>query len=327
MKKFMKGCAITAFIFAVLGCVLGMIGSTMAGRTTISQVVEAATGGRVYLNPEKWWSWSMNMGGDILDEIGDIDFIGDFDIGDASMFDANKDIYFEGDVEKYCPGTDIRDLEIEVGGCFLETKVSGDDRIYLEMKNAHKFQGYVEDGTLYIRATTGSVNHWSDIGSRVITLYLPENYSFHEVKADLGAGEMRFDGLKAEEVSLESGAGRIAVNSVQAKSLELSIGAGSIELTDMEVDTLEAEVGMGEFLADGAINGSASVECSMGNVEMVLEGSEKDFNYQLEGSLGNIDVGDERFSGFSQEKEIKNHVGKDMEIECSMGNISIRFRE
>ena len=327
MKSFMKGCAITAFIFAVLGCVLGMIGSTMAGRTTISQVVEAATGGRVRLNPEKWWSWSMNMGGDILDEIDDIDFIGDFDIGEAGMFDANKDIYFEGDVEKYCPGTDIQDLEIEVGGCSLETKVSGDDRIYLEMKNAHKFQGYVEDGTLYIRATTGSVNHWSEMGSRVITLYLPENYSFHEVKADLGAGEMRFDGLKAEEVSLESGAGRIASNRLQAKSLEISIGAGFIELKDMEADTLEVEVGMGEFVAEGAIHGSASVECSMGNVEMTLEGSEKDFNYELEGSMGNIELGAESFSGFSREKKIENNARKNMEIECSMGNIFIRFKE
>lgn len=324
MKKFMKGCAITALIFAILGCVLGMIGSSMAGRTTIAQVVDAVTGGRVRMNPEKWWSWSMNIGGDILDEIEDLD-TGSFDIGDASMFDANKEIYFDGDVEKYCPGTDIRSLEIEVGGCNLETRVSPDDRIYLEMKNAHKFQGYVEDGTLYIRATTGSVNHWSDIGSRKIILYLPENYSFREVDVELGAGEMTFDGLSAGEASLEAGAGRIVVSSPRVEKLDISIGAGSIELKDMDIDTLEAEVGMGEFLADGAIDKSADVNCSMGNVEMVLDGSEQDFNYHLDGALGNIDVGGESFSGFSQEKEIDNKAGKDMEIECSMGNISISF--
>lgn len=331
MKGFMKGCAITALIFAILGCVLGMIGSSMAGRTTISQVVDAVTGGRVHMNPEKWWSWSMNIGEDILDDIGDIDMgdfgIGNFEIGDASMFDADKDIYFNGDVEKYCPGTDIRNLEIEVGGCYLETQVSKDDRIYLEMENAHKFQGYVEDETLYIRATTGSVTHWSDIGSRKIILYLPENYSFHEVEVELGAGGMTFDGLNADEISLEAGAGKIVVNSPKAEKLELSIGAGAIELTDMEVDTLETEVGMGEFLADGAVGRKANVSCSMGNVEMVLEGSEQDFNYHLDGSMGNIDVGGRSFSGFSQEKEIDNEAGKDMEIECSMGNISISFRK
>ena len=40
MKKFMKRCAILAFIFAVLGCVLGMVGSTIAGRSSISQMLE-----------------------------------------------------------------------------------------------------------------------------------------------------------------------------------------------------------------------------------------------------------------------------------------------
>lgn len=343
MKRFMKGCAITALIFAILGCILGMIGSSMAGRTTISQVVDAVTGGRVHMNPEKWWKWGINIGGDILDDIdignfsighfdtgnfstGDFS-TGEFDIRDASMFDSNQDIFFDGDVEKYCPGTNIRNLEIEVGGCYLETRPSGDDLIYLEMENAHKFQGYVEDGTLYIKSTTGSVNHWSDIGKRKIIVYLPDNYEFHKVEIEFGAGEMVFDGLIAEEAFLEAGAGRIVADCPRVNSLDISIGAGSIELTDMEIDRLEAEVGMGEFLADGKINKSASVDCSMGNVDMRIEGSEQDFNYSLDGAMGNISVGSASFSGFSQEKKIDNKARKDMEIECSMGNITISFGE
>ena len=64
----------------------------------------------------------------------------------------------------------------------------------------------------------------------------------------------------------------------------------------------------------------------MGNIEMTLEGSEEEFNYKLEGSMGNISVGQDSFSGFSSERNIDNHADKEMEIECSMGNITIDFR-
>ena len=63
----------------------------------------------------------------------------------------------------------------------------------------------------------------------------------------------------------------------------------------------------------------------MGNVEMKLEGGEKDFNYRLEGSMGNIDLGRESYSGFSNEVVLNNGADKEMQVECSMGNISIRF--
>ena len=48
MKRFMKGCAVMALIFAVLGSALAFVGSSVAGRTTIGQVVETVTKGRVH---------------------------------------------------------------------------------------------------------------------------------------------------------------------------------------------------------------------------------------------------------------------------------------
>lgn len=44
MKKFMKGCAVTAVILVAAGLVLGIVGSTARGSETISRVVETVTG-------------------------------------------------------------------------------------------------------------------------------------------------------------------------------------------------------------------------------------------------------------------------------------------
>lgn len=331
MKKFMKVCAVTALVFAVIGCVLGAVGSRRAGRTKLSEVVEAATGGRVHVNTGSWWDWGIHVGEGFFRGIfgggasgGGWDDV-NYDTEDVSMFDKAHDI-LSGRVEKYSLGGDIRNLEIDVGGCSFETKSSGDASVYLEVRNAHKFQGYVEDGTLYIKATTKAV-HWSDRDICRIILYLPDDCRFDEVDIEVGAGEMEFQRLHAEEADLEVGAGVITVEDMQVQNAEISIGAGQIELKGMDVTVLEAEVGMGEFVAEGAINASADVECSMGNVEMTIDGREEDFNYRLNGAMGNIDLGKESYSGFANEVSLKNGASKEIKVECSMGNISIRFQK
>lgn len=324
MKKFMRVCAIMALIFLALGFALGAVGSRMAGRSTISQVVETATRGRIHLNMGSWWNWGVTAGDNFFRGLFGGDDVS-YDIGDVSMFDSDHEI-LNGKVEKYCPGSDVHNLMIEVGGCQFETKSSDDAFIYLEVKNANKFQGYVEDGTLYIKTTAEAVN-WSKVNDCKITLYLPDGYRFDEVDIELGAGEMKLKRLYAGEASLNVGAGQITVDGIQSQEVKITIGAGDVKLEGMEITELEAEVGLGEFEADGSINGSAQVKCSMGNVEMKLNGEEKAFNYRLEGSMGNIDLGKKNYSGFSNEVVLDNGADKEMQVECSMGNISIRFRD
>lgn len=314
MKKFMKGCAITALIFVVAGCLLGAMGSSVAGRTNISRVVETATGGKVHVDIGGWWDWDIRI--DDPDE--------KFDLSDATGFDQNHEVQ-SGDIAKYYVGGDIRNLDIEVGGCSFETKKSEDDGFYLEVKNARKFQGYVSDDTLYINATVGTVSAWSSKTCEII-LYLPEDYHFDEVNVNLGAGSMEFEGLLADSADFVAGAGQITLEKAQIGELNVEVGAGRIALEEMEIGQLDAEVGLGEFVAKGVLNGDAVVECSMGNVEMEIDGREEDFNFDLSGAMGNIDLGKSSFGGFSQSQYIDHKAGKNMSVECSMGNISIRFK-
>ena len=304
MKKFMKTCAIIALVMIVAGIALGIVASTRAGRSTISQVVEAATGGRVRLEFDEGWGFFGRL------ELGDmevgipglgVDYMESYDIGDASMFSKNHEI-LSGDVDMYSLGSEIRNMEVQVGGCHFETKFSKDDAIYVETKNVRKFQGYVEGDTLYVLATTGAGVSWSNKKSTVI-LYLPQDYEFDQVEIDMGAGELEFDRLNAK------------------------VGAGQIEFKDMAVGKLDVEVGMGEFLAQGAVSGDVEVDCSMGNVEIELEGRKEDFNYQLEGAMGSIQLDGDNMGGFAQEKSISNGADKSMRIECAMGNITLKFRK
>lgn len=351
MKRFMKGCAITALIFWVTGMVLAVVGGRIAGDMAIARAVEQATKGKVRIDSDSVRSWGRHgLGGWILDMM-DLHFDGSTDtideVAGSAMdygydegryddmdwpeddheveFSSDKHV-FNGDVERFCPGKDIRNLDIDIGGCWLQTADSPDGNLYLEAEDAYKFQGYVDGDTLYVKSTSKLP---SDAWDCRITLYLPRDYRFHEVEVELGAGQMDFGTLYADSASLEVGAGQITVyDRAEVSNLEVSVGVGSIDLGTLEADELEVEVGMGAFVVTEAdIRRGADVNCSMGSVDMTVRGRESDFNYELECAMGAINLGEWEYAGLGQEKKIDNGASREVKLECSMGYIDMRFME
>ena len=318
MKKFMKVCAIMAAILVVLGAALAYTAGTFRGREVVSDVVDSVTGGRVHVN---WSGWNIPWGVTFRDDWH-------FDLNTSNVYDKDYEIY-RGDVTEHEISGEFSQLDIELGGYIFETAVSPDDSFYLTTNNADKFQCYVKKGVLYLTAVNSGINiSLGNISDRKLTLYIPEGTTLSKVEVELGAGQVIIDGLNAETVSLEVGAGQIQAKNIQAGKLEVSVGAGQIELPGMKVDELKAEIGMGELVGSGSIDKSADLECSMGNLELTLTGSQKDFNYQLEVAAGNLDLGSNSYSGLATEQKLLNPTAvKTMDIECAMGNVTISFEE
>ncbi len=357
----MKGCAITALIFAVVGMVCAMVGGRIAGDIAIAQAVEQATKGKVRVDSNGFGGWGFHSygknlgswilrlmdfdidshdqaGSDQVDEIVDRGYVEDgyedmdHHGGDMGLYVDDHEVefsderhVFSGDVERFCPGDNIRNLEIDIGGCGFEAVVSPDDKVYLEATSTYRFQGYVEDDTLHVISVGRTP---ANVEDGMIRLYLPEGYRFHEVEAELGAGVLYFGDLYADSISLEVGAGEITVESARTSNLEVTVGAGNVNLFRVETDELDVEVGLGAFTADAVTIGrEADVECAMGSVEMFLEGREQDFNYQLECAMGSIELGPWNYTGLGQEKDINNGASRQIDLECSMGYISMQFTE
>ena len=321
MKKFMKVCAITALIMCVVGMVLAAVAGSIKGRTTVENVVETVTDGKVHMKLTNWGDWGISVGERVADTVGNVSY----EIGDATNFDADHEI-LTGTVEKYSLGNHISELNISVGGCSFETKPSGDDEFYIEAKKAGKFQGFVENGVLYVIETPTS-RRLNDVGDCNIILYVPEGYSYHSASVSLGAGTLEFDNLKADNAEFSVGAGEITINGAEADEMIVSAGMGQMHLQDIKVEKLDAEVGMGEMIVNGSIGKKAVLECAMGNMEMKIEGSQKDFNYEIEGAMGIIDIGKDSYGGFASERSIDNNAEKTIEVSGSMGNISLSFTE
>lgn len=324
MKKFMKGCGITALVLLILGLIMAVVAGTIQGRTTIEDVVEGVTGGRVRINLDFWEDWGITIGDDIINSLEEWDSDMKFDIGDNISFDKSFEIY-KGDMDKTLLGKDVRRLDIEAAGCRFEVERSQDDNFYMEGVNIGKAQGFVKNDTLYVKAYKAGKISVNDIKSCKIILYVPADSSFEKAEIELGAGRLKLADIQAEALNVEVGAGEIELSDMQVGNMETSVGMGKISLDNIQVQTLEAEVGMGSLDMRGDILQSADLECSMGSIEMRVNGDKEDFNYYLEGAMGNIIIGGESFSGLGQERTIRNNAEKNINVECAMGNINIDF--
>lgn len=323
MKKFMKNCAIAALALLVIGFILAMVAGGMSDSNHISEVVDSVTNGKIHVDVSGLEDLGNTIKEGIEGTVGQWDV--NYDISEETTFDDDYEI-LKGDIEKYCPGDSITKLDIEVGGCSFETKESEDDKLYLEVVGAYKFQSYVKGSTLHIKSTMGTAT-WSELDDCEIILYIPSGFQFKEIDLEIGAGVVEFENLAVKDGAFEVGAGQLILDGISAEEVSFSVGAGDIKLSDMEVAVLDMEVGMGKCTASGKISKSADVECAMGGVELNIDGNKKDFNYKIEGAMGNITLDDETYSGMANEKEIANGADKNMTVECAMGGIVINFTE
>lgn len=319
MKKFLKVCGIIALVLLILGLIISIVAGTVIGRETIKNVTSAVTGGRVNVNLDNWDDWGIQIKNIFPGFWDDVDY----EINDSLDFNDRYEIY-KGDVDKYCLGKTVTELNIEAGGCGVEMRDSGDDSFYVEARKIGKFQGYVENKTLYIKTTTGT-KKWNEKNNKVI-LYVPAGHTYESAHVSLGAGKLTFPKLSAESIQMEVGAGEINLENVTADRLEATVGMGGIYLNNMHLGQLTAEIGMGNLEADGSVTENIHATCSMGNLSMTLEGRQEDYNYNIIASLGNVDLGENSYCGLSSDKYIDNSSDKEMEVECSMGNISIQFK-
>ena len=142
-----------------------------------------------------------------------------------------------------------------------------------------------------------------------IKVIVPSGKDFDTVSlgVDMGTIDLECD-LKVQELSVEVGAGEFSgYGNITAAYCDLQVGAGTIDIDQLDIQKLNADCGAGE-------------------IDMVVTGKEKDYNYDLSCGMGEINLEDSEYSGIGIEKNISNEgARKDMVLECGMGEIDVEF--
>lgn len=254
---------------------------------------------------------AVETGGNVFDQAGQL--LQDNDYPLAGLIHWGNAQYHSSDIDwDALDGNTVdmdfaSDLEISLKYDELLIQEYDGDKIRVNVANDAKNDVVVKEtsGKITITDTrSGNVKK-----KKQIKVIVPSGKDFDTVSlgVDMGTIDLECD-LKVQELSMEVGAGEFSgYGNITAAYCDLQVGAGTIDIDQLDVQKLNADCGAGE-------------------IDMVVTGKEKDYNYDLSCGMGEINLEDSEYSGLGIEKNISNEgARKDMVLECGMGEIDVEF--
>lgn len=254
---------------------------------------------------------AVETGGNVFDQAGQL--LQDNDYPLAGLIHWGNAQYHSSDIDwDALDGNTVdmdfaSDLEISLKYDELLIQEYDGDKIRVNVANDAKNDVVVKEtsGKITITDTrSGNVKK-----KKQIKVSIPSVKEFDTVSlgVDMGTIDLECD-LKVQELSVEVGAGEFSgYGNITAAYCDLQVGAGTIDIDQIDVQKLNADCGAGE-------------------IDMVVTGKEKDYNYDLSCGMGEINLEDSEYSGLGIEKTISNEgAQKDMVLECGMGEIDVEF--
>lgn len=333
MKKFTKGCLISALILFVFGCAFCGICGAMGGFRQLDS-----------LNEDGIYSFGLGRWGYLGGWLGFLDD-DDWDIDIPDIPGAQKLAGSETAQTNY-RASDITAIDIELGRSNLTIRESEDDYIRIQNGSSTKTVKYGMSNGVFKLYNGRTFGFWSfgNVSKGSVYLYLPKGMDLNSIDIEMGAGNVESISLEADEINLEAGAGNFImeellgrdisisvgagkadIGNIDAGALSIEAGAGDIQIQKINVNSLDMEVAAGSLDAAGSVNGDVDIECAAGSVDMELQGAETDYDYEIDCAAGSVRVGSNEYSGIANERSIDNGSRKEMNIECAAGNVEIRF--
>lgn len=254
---------------------------------------------------------AVETGGNVFDQAGQL--LQDNDYPLAGLIHWGNVQYHSSDIDwDALDGNTVdmdfaSDLEISLKYDELLIQEYDGDKIRVNVANDAKNDVVVKEtsGKITITDTrSGNVKK-----KKQIKVIVPSGKDFDTVSlgVDMGTIDLECD-LKVQELSVEVGAGEFSgYGNITAAYCDLQVGAGTIDIDQLDIQKLNADCGAGE-------------------IDMVVTGKEKDYNYDLSCGMGEINLEDSEYSGLGIEKNISNEgARKDMVLECGMGEIDVEF--
>lgn len=129
-----------------------------------------------------------------------------------------------------------------------------------------------------------------------------------------------------KEIEIDAAAGAIVADKIVADNISIEIKTASVQVDELIV-TEEAELQMnaGEMIIGYFDGPKLDLECDMGAIMVVCSGNEKDYNYNLECNMGNVQINQETYSGVGENIRVNNGGEKSIKAECAMGEIRLEF--
>lgn len=222
---------------------------------------------------------------------------------------------------------EIESLNLELAAGTLTVKEG--DSFRIEAKNIPEryYEFYVEDKTLHV----DKKDHdwfffdwfdWDSYDDTSITVYVPKGFEAKEMDLEVSAGTVTIDSIVAKNAEIKMNAGKVSGSNVTiSDSGKVKVNAGTLELEDVNFHDTKIQQNAGAATLSGSFTGETKAECNAGSMTIKANGTEKEYNFQIESSAGSITLNGERYS--NTKSEIDNNANNEFDVECNAGSITI----
>ena len=315
MKGFTKICLLISLIFVCIGTVCFVVGAALG--SGLKEVRAMARNGDFDIG-------NLHIGGWYIPyiEINDDDF-------------SEEDLEIERGIvsESFSP-QEVKNMEINIQYGAVYVTDSETDQIEISV-NAPKKTAYqcgVDGKTLKLLDKTSRYS-WDAMrrglsGKAEITIAIPKGTMFDEIELITDAGGIELShALAAKEIRFELDAGELTAEEVTADEFSVEVGAGNLEIAQFTAGTLDVDCGLGRTELSGKASQEVSADCGVGQIVLNLTGQEEDYDYEISCGLGSIRINEKTYSSLSTEKEIDHHAGRNIELDCGVGEIEVTVKE
>ena len=260
---------------------------------------------------------------DIFDDIDDAAE----DILDKGSDSSDSSSSVTGETVVIGEASTIKDIELDIGAVDLQIKDSTDGKVSVDASENVTVK-FDKSGSNKVKIQIESKNKSALTKGKKAILYMPNDSTLDDLDIEAGASAVKCKiNITCKDLDIELGAGDIEFNKITADDSEIKIGAGKVSFDKLYSKNANIEVGMGDFCAEGDIENSFDLVCTMGNATLKLDSAESDHNYDFKVGMGNLNVGSTKISGMASEREIDNDASSTYSVEVGMGNVNMDFNK
>lgn len=214
---------------------------------------------------------------------------------------------------------DLADIE------FVESKSTEDVKVTMKKGYTKHYSCKVNGSTLEIEYNKNRNNYKH--GPK-ITIELPDGIELTAIEADTDLGDIKMENftLNADKLDVHSSLGDVKLTDMTIPGkIYVSTSMGDVKLLDGSFGEMVLTNNMGDITITGEVTGDVEANCDMGDVKTELSGAETDYNYELETSMGDVEINGRNYDkNMSGKANISNPgAAITLTLNSSMGDVKV----
>jgi len=226
-------------------------------------------------------------------------------------------------------------LKAEVGEVKIEISDRADEASYKIQRINPKYFDVERKGDTIIFEDNTPSKFFKNLGfnfknnSPKIYISLPRNIVFNNFEIKSGVGELDIHDINVEKFNLSAGVGEVNIYDAKiSKDAEIKAGVGEVNFKDSTVTNMDIKSGVGSFSFSGTALGKTSVKGGIGEVDLKINGSEKDYDFDVSAGLGEVIINGKKSKTFLADRQKSGSIAQNsITVKGGIGSIRIRFKD